>query len=111
MKPSAVRVSPAPMPISCSRSRNELSGADHDWMPSPVPPSKATPSMVPLKLIVTRSPVLARRPRPSPGQFWSAMRLIGLVDVGVGHSTTGFSTRSSWKSASAIVGTTSIATV
>ena len=58
-----MRVSPAAMPISCS-SKPGMKEFEPivTWMFSPVPPSNGVPLMVPLKEIVTRSPVSALAP-------------------------------------------------
>ena len=56
------------------------------WMFSPVPPSNGVPSMVPLKEIVTRSPVSALAPSPlaAIAAILVGDALDGLVDIGVG---------------------------
>ena len=69
---------------------------------SPVPPSNGVPSMVPLKEMVTRSPVSALAPSPLAAKvrFWSAMRLMASSTSASVTSATGFSTVKLLKSAS-----------
>src|SRR5258707_654941 len=71
------------MPTSCS-SKPGMNWAAPivTWMFSPAPPSNGVPSMVPLKEIVTRSPVSALAPSAlaAKGRFCSAMRLMEMVD-------------------------------
>ena len=109
-----MRVSPAAMPSNCS-SKPGMNVFEPivTWIPSPVPPSNGVPLMVPLKEIVTRSPVSAFAPSPfaANARFWSAIRLIASSTSASVTSATGFSTVKPLKSASWIGGTTSIETV
>ena len=80
---------------------------------SPVPPSKGTPSIVPVKEIVTRSPLSALPPSAlaAKGRFWSAIFCRASSMSWSGTVVVSRSSLIDLKSASAIGGTTSSATV
>lgn len=88
-----MRISFAPMPISCSSKPGmKVLEPITTWMPSPVPPSKTSPLMLPLKLMVTRSPEAALAPSPLSAKvrLVSAMRLIASSTSVSVTSATGF---------------------